>query len=78
MTNKIKAQKREGANDTIHLYRDSRAYCDRRRKADPDRPFLELDEEELSEDYIMRNLMVAGKVCTNCRKAYQGVCHANE
>ena len=78
MSNKIKAQKREGANHTLHLYReDDKAYCDRRRKVDPDRPSLEVEEGELDEDYIMRNLMVAGKVCINCRKAYKGVCHAN-
>jgi hypothetical protein len=79
MSEKLKAQKRQGNNDTLHLYRENnKAYCDRRREADEDRQFIDLEDTELDEAYIIRDQTVVGKVCTNCRKAYRGVCHANE
>jgi hypothetical protein len=94
MSDTIIAQKREGYNDTIHLYRDEIktrysvrdggyietrvAYCSKRLEMRPDVETLELGKRVLEADYFKRNGQVVGKICENCRKAYEGVCHAND
>lgn len=94
MSDIIIAQKREGYNDTIHLYRDEIktrysvregeyietriAYCSKRLEMQPGGGELELVKEDLQSPYLQRDGEVVGKICENCRKAYDGVCHTND
>lgn len=75
----ILAQKREGYNDTIHLYREKDdpsestvAFCNQRREINPLRDGFEIESANINKEYIIRDGEVVGKVCVNCRKAFTG------
>lgn len=68
------AQRREGRNDTVHLYRDSgKAYCNTRRTINQKNKTFELGDDEIEKEYIVKDGMPVGRVCVNCRNAYLGV-----